>query len=162
MDKKQLIGTAITMLQSVDPDTIEVINFDRTEYDDGSVGFSVNLTTPPEKEPTEHEGAYREMSKLTDFILKEFPREPGKDGLNESAAEVAIRLLDRLKPRPVDKLQVTDVDYTNKLDPVFTFDFKEVDRYVVIDLGEFSGFGRPKRTLTISGPLKKVYQTEKL
>lgn len=49
MDKKKMIKTAISMLKDVDPETIEVINFDRTEYDDGSVGFSVNLTTPPKK-----------------------------------------------------------------------------------------------------------------
>lgn len=49
MDKKQLIETAVLLLQSVDPDTIEVVNFDRTEYEDGSVGFSVNLTTPATK-----------------------------------------------------------------------------------------------------------------
>ena len=49
MDKKQLIQNAIFMLESVDPDTIEVVNLDRTEYDDGSIGFSVNLTTPATK-----------------------------------------------------------------------------------------------------------------
>lgn len=49
MDKKKMIKTAISMLKDIDPETIEVINFDRTEYDDGSVGFSVNLTTPPKK-----------------------------------------------------------------------------------------------------------------
>ncbi|MFC4712239.1 hypothetical protein [Planococcus dechangensis] len=49
MDKKKMIEMAISMLQEVEPETIEVVNFDRTEYDDGSVGFSVNLTTPPEK-----------------------------------------------------------------------------------------------------------------
>ena len=50
MDKKKMIETAISMLQEVDPETIEVVNFDRTEYKDGSVGFSVNLTTPPKED----------------------------------------------------------------------------------------------------------------
>lgn len=53
MNKKQMIDSAIEMLKAVDPETVEVINFDRTDYDDGSVGFSVNLTTPAKKEPTE-------------------------------------------------------------------------------------------------------------
>ncbi|WP_422122923.1 hypothetical protein DHX103_14425 [Planococcus sp. X10-3] len=46
MENKQMIGTAISMLKGIDPKTIEVINFDRTAYDDGSVGFSINITTP--------------------------------------------------------------------------------------------------------------------
>lgn len=49
MDKNQMVQNAILMLGGVNPETLETINFERTEYDDGSVGFSVNLTTPPTK-----------------------------------------------------------------------------------------------------------------
>lgn len=34
-----------------------------------------------------------EIDRLADFILKEFPDEPGKLGESESAVDVAIRLL---------------------------------------------------------------------
>ena len=51
------------------------------------------------KEPTieELKGAYREMDKLADYILRRFPDEPGRDGLNESAADVAIRLMKQVR-----------------------------------------------------------------
>lgn len=51
------------------------------------------------KKPSEKElqGAYREMEKLTDYILRRFPDEPGRDNLNESAADVAIRLMRQVR-----------------------------------------------------------------
>lgn len=169
MENKQMIGTAISMLKGIDPNTIEVINFDRTAYDDGSVGFSVNITTPathkgsPMGDPIEQNGAYREMDKLADFILKEFPQEPGRDGRNESAADVAIRLLEKLIPNPVDELIATEFkrDFDGEIEQ--TYDFPQRARWVVLDLGEPAKQYVPdKRTLKVSGPVNEIYQTDKV
>ena len=37
--------------------------------------------------------AKKEIDRLAEFILKEYPEEPGSKGTSESAVDVAIRLL---------------------------------------------------------------------
>jgi hypothetical protein len=39
----------------------------------------------------------KELEKLGDFILQEFPHEPGRHGDNEGAVDVALRLLRQYK-----------------------------------------------------------------
>lgn len=41
--------------------------------------------------------AEKEIERLADFILKEYPNEPGRAGTSESAVDVAIRLLSERK-----------------------------------------------------------------
>jgi DNA-directed RNA polymerase alpha subunit len=51
--------------------------------------------------------ADKEIDRLADFILTQFPDEPGSGGADESAVDVAIRLLKTLKvtePEILDRL----------------------------------------------------------
>lgn len=43
MDNKRLLNQAIKMLQSVNAGELEAVQIDNTEFDDGSVRFTVEL-----------------------------------------------------------------------------------------------------------------------
>lgn len=53
MNNEVLIKQAIELLQNVDPDELETVQLNHTKYDDGSIGFTVDLTYPPATETTE-------------------------------------------------------------------------------------------------------------
>lgn len=46
MDNKQLLNQAIELLQEVDAGVLETVQVNHTKYDDGSVGFTVELVYP--------------------------------------------------------------------------------------------------------------------
>lgn len=46
MKNEQLLKQAIELLQGVNPDELETVQINHTKYDDGSIGFSVELTYP--------------------------------------------------------------------------------------------------------------------
>lgn len=46
MKNEILLKQAIELLKEVNPDEIETIQINNTKYDDGSIGFSVELTYP--------------------------------------------------------------------------------------------------------------------
>lgn len=46
MDNKEMLETAIQKLSSIDAESIETVQIEHTKYDDGSVGFAVNITFP--------------------------------------------------------------------------------------------------------------------
>lgn len=46
MENEKMIEFAVQSLQSFNPDDIETVQLERTKYDDGSVGYSVNVTFP--------------------------------------------------------------------------------------------------------------------
>ena len=45
-----------------------------------------------------------EIDRLADFLLKNYPDEPGKTGVSESAVDVAIRLLTEKKGKQTNTL----------------------------------------------------------
>lgn len=46
MKNEILLKQAIELLKDVNPDELETIQINHTNYDDGSIGFSVELTYP--------------------------------------------------------------------------------------------------------------------
>ncbi len=46
MEKEQILKQAIEMLQDVNTDELETVQINHTKYDDGSVGFTVELVYP--------------------------------------------------------------------------------------------------------------------
>jgi len=46
MKNEKLLKQAIELLQEVNPDDLEIVQIENTKYDDGSVGFSVELIYP--------------------------------------------------------------------------------------------------------------------
>ncbi|MEB6549088.1 hypothetical protein MXL46_08260 [Heyndrickxia sporothermodurans] len=50
MDNKKMLDTAIEMLQQLSTEGIETVQIDNTNYDDGSVRFTVDVTYPAKDE----------------------------------------------------------------------------------------------------------------
>lgn len=50
MKNEQILKQAIELLQGVYPDELETVQINHTKYDDGSIGFSVELTYPAKEE----------------------------------------------------------------------------------------------------------------
>lgn len=48
MKNEQLLKQAIELLQTVNSEELETVQLNHTKYDDGSIGFSVELTYPAE------------------------------------------------------------------------------------------------------------------
>lgn len=46
MENEKMIELAIQSLQSFDPSSIETVQLNRTRYDDGSTGYTVDITFP--------------------------------------------------------------------------------------------------------------------
>lgn len=46
MNNAELLKSAIQLLKDVNPDELETVQVNHTKYDDGSVGFTVDLTYP--------------------------------------------------------------------------------------------------------------------
>lgn len=46
MDNKRMLDTAIETLSTLDAESIDTVQLERTKYDDGSVGYSVNVVFP--------------------------------------------------------------------------------------------------------------------
>ncbi len=46
MNNEKLLNQAILLLQDVNADELETVQINHTKYDDGSVGFTVELTYP--------------------------------------------------------------------------------------------------------------------
>lgn len=56
MENEKMLEIAVQTLSSFDVNIIETVQLERTKYDDGSVGYSVNVTFPAkvkEDTPTE-------------------------------------------------------------------------------------------------------------
>jgi hypothetical protein len=55
MKNERLLKQAISLLQEVDSNELETVQINHTKYDDGSIGFTVELVYPEvnkeEKEP---------------------------------------------------------------------------------------------------------------
>lgn len=49
MKNEILLNQAKELLEQVDSNELETVEINHTKYDDGSVGFSINLTYPAEK-----------------------------------------------------------------------------------------------------------------
>ncbi|MEK3886538.1 hypothetical protein [Bacillus sp. FSL K6-3431] len=49
MENEKMLEIAIQTLSAFDPKAIETVQLERTKYDDGSVGYSVNVTFPAEE-----------------------------------------------------------------------------------------------------------------
>ncbi len=52
MKNEQLLKQAIELLKGVNPNELETVQINHTKYDDGSIGFSVELTYPAKEEQT--------------------------------------------------------------------------------------------------------------
>lgn len=50
MSNEILLKQTIKLLQDVNPDEIDAVQINHTKYDDGSIGFSVELIYPSKKE----------------------------------------------------------------------------------------------------------------
>jgi hypothetical protein len=50
MKNEFLLKQAIELLQEVNPTELETVQINHTRYDDGSIGFSVELTYPSKEE----------------------------------------------------------------------------------------------------------------
>lgn len=48
MENNLLLKHAIELLDAVNPNDLETVQINHTKYDDGSIGFSVELTYPAE------------------------------------------------------------------------------------------------------------------
>jgi len=46
MNKQEILKQTIKLLQAINPDNLETLQINHTKYDDGSIGFSVELTYP--------------------------------------------------------------------------------------------------------------------
>lgn len=46
MGNEKMLEIAIQTLKTFDPESIETVQLERTQYDDGSVGYAVNITFP--------------------------------------------------------------------------------------------------------------------
>lgn len=53
MKNELLLKQAIELLQGVKPDDLETVQLDHTKYDDGSIGFTVELTFPGKEQAFE-------------------------------------------------------------------------------------------------------------
>lgn len=49
LENEKMLEIAIQTLSAFDPKAIETVQLERTKYDDGSVGYSVNVTFPAEE-----------------------------------------------------------------------------------------------------------------
>ncbi|GGB26773.1 hypothetical protein GCM10011409_00100 [Lentibacillus populi] len=61
MKNETILKQAIELLQNVDPDELETVQVNHTKYDDGSIGFTVDLTYPSAAETTETFGDGRKV-----------------------------------------------------------------------------------------------------
>lgn len=52
MKNKQILKQAIELLQTVNSDELETVQINHTKYDDGSIGFSVELVYPAKGDKT--------------------------------------------------------------------------------------------------------------
>ncbi|GIN93332.1 hypothetical protein J22TS1_43830 [Siminovitchia terrae] len=46
MNNEKILATAIELLQELNVGSIETVQINQTKYDDGSVGFTVDITYP--------------------------------------------------------------------------------------------------------------------
>src|SRR5690625_3528408 len=49
MENEKMLSTAIELLKDIDLEKVEIVQVDNTKYDDGSVGFAVDITFPAEE-----------------------------------------------------------------------------------------------------------------
>lgn len=50
MKNEKLLRQAIELLQATNTEQLETVQINHTKYDDGSIGFSVELTYPAKEE----------------------------------------------------------------------------------------------------------------
>lgn len=55
MDKKIILEFAKAILNSTHADKLETLHIDHTEYDDGSISVSIEMSYPAPKNPEENE-----------------------------------------------------------------------------------------------------------